>query len=87
MTFFVDRGYDNYTYITVEFEFDPLKSQTNKQKHGIDFVDGQRLWQSPFLEIKAKSVSEARVVTIGIIDGNFWTAISTNRDVKSELSQ
>jgi uncharacterized DUF497 family protein len=26
----------------VEIEFDPQKSETNKAKHGIDFVEAQR---------------------------------------------
>jgi uncharacterized metal-binding protein YceD (DUF177 family) len=28
----------------VEFEFDEPKSQENKAKHGIDFVEAQELW-------------------------------------------
>ena len=27
------------------FEFDPIKSASNKAKHGIDFVEAQALWQ------------------------------------------
>jgi hypothetical protein len=29
----------------VEFEFDPGKSAANREKHGIDFVEAQVLWQ------------------------------------------
>jgi len=29
----------------VKFEYDKNKSQINKEKHGIDFVDAQNLWQ------------------------------------------
>lgn len=28
----------------MEFEYDEAKSQANKQKHGIDFVQAQALW-------------------------------------------
>lgn len=28
----------------MEFEFDPTKSDTNREKHGIDFVAAQMLW-------------------------------------------
>ena len=28
----------------LEFEFDPNKSQSNKNKHGIDFIEAQALW-------------------------------------------
>lgn len=37
------------------FEYDPSKSQSNKEKHGIDFDEAQVLWQDPErLEIPAK---------------------------------
>lgn len=29
----------------MEFEFDPAKSESNQQKHGIGFVEAQQLWQ------------------------------------------
>ena len=29
----------------MEFEFDPEKSASNKDKHGIDFIEAQALWQ------------------------------------------
>jgi uncharacterized DUF497 family protein len=28
----------------MEFEFDPVKSETNLKKHQINFVDAQQLW-------------------------------------------
>ena len=28
----------------MKFEFDEAKSRHNKEKHGIDFVDAQKLW-------------------------------------------
>lgn len=31
------------------FEFDPDKSQSNREKHGIDFVLAQKLWNDPDL--------------------------------------
>ena len=29
----------------MKFEYDEQKSQINKEKHGIDFVEAQKLWQ------------------------------------------
>ena len=29
----------------MKFEYDEKKSLINKQKHGIDFVEAQKLWQ------------------------------------------
>ena len=45
----------------MDFEFDPLKSAANKEKHGIDFVDAQLLWHDPMLlEIPARTTDEPR---------------------------
>ena len=41
------------------FEFDPKKSESNLEKHGIDFVDAQAIWQdSDFIEVMARSDDE-----------------------------
>jgi uncharacterized DUF497 family protein len=39
--------YKWYNFNTSEFEFDPVKSLSNKDKHGIDFVEAQELWNDP----------------------------------------
>ena len=45
----------------MNFEFDPKKSKTNKAKHGIDFVEGQELWNdTDYLEIPVKTTDEPR---------------------------
>lgn len=62
------------------FEFDPQKSDRNLAKHGIDFVDAQRLWEDPnLLEIPARIEDEPRFVVIGRIDGKHWSAVMTHR--------
>jgi hypothetical protein len=33
----------------IEFEFNENKSRTNLEKHGVDFVDTQKLWDDPDL--------------------------------------
>ncbi len=64
----------------MDFEFDPLKSEANKKKHGIDFVEAQVLWDDPDrLEILAKTQDEARSVVIGQIQKNHWSAFMTYR--------
>jgi uncharacterized DUF497 family protein len=41
----------------ITFEFDENKGQSNLEKHGIDFVGAQQLWDDPDLvEIPAKTV-------------------------------
>jgi uncharacterized DUF497 family protein len=57
------------------FEFDPAKSETNRMKHGIDFVEAQSLWHDPMLlEVPAKTEDEPRFLVIGVIDGKHWSA-------------
>jgi uncharacterized DUF497 family protein len=62
------------------FEFDQAKSATNKLKHGIDFVEAQRLWlDAALVEIPARSDDEARWLVVGMIDGRHWSAVITYR--------
>jgi len=45
----------------INFEYDEQKSQSNLDKHGIDFVAAQKLWNDPYLiEIPAKTTDEPR---------------------------
>ena len=55
----------------LEFEFDPNKSQSNKNKHGIDFIEAQALWSdAQKVEIPAQTKNEPRFVVIGRMIGN-----------------
>ena len=68
------------------FEFDATKSQSNRTKHGIDFVEGQALWSDPMLlEIPAKTDDEPRYVVIGRIEGKHWSAVITYRGANIRL--
>ena len=62
------------------FEYDSSKSQSNREKHGIDFLEAQELWADENrLEIPAKTVDEARYIVVGQIKGKLWSAIITYR--------
>lgn len=64
----------------MEFEFDASKSRSNQQKHGIDFVDAQRLWNDPDLvAVPARATDELRILIVGKIDELHWSAIITYR--------
>ena len=68
------------------FEFDPRKSQANLNKHGIDFVDAQKLWEDPeLLQIPAKNVDEPRYLVIGRMRDKHWSAVITYRDDKIRI--
>ena len=62
------------------FEFDQVKSTSNKIKHGMDFVEAQQLWNYERIEITVRIVSgEPRFAVIGMIRGRFYTIIITYR--------
>ena len=67
-------------YTIMGFEFDPQKSDRNFAKHGIDFIEAQRLWNdSNLLEIPARTEDEPRFIVIGQIDAKHWSAVITYR--------
>ena len=58
----------------MEFEFDARKSKQNKEKHGIDFVEAQRIWEdAERIEIPARTEDELRYVVIGRIEDRCWS--------------
>ncbi len=64
----------------MNFEFDPTKNESNKEKHGIDFVQAQALWEDlNLLEIPAKTQDEPRYLIIGRISGIHWSGVITYR--------
>ena len=63
----------------MDFEFDLQKSETNKAKHGIDFVEAQALWKSKHVLLGAKDALEKRYMVIGRIGSEHWSAIITYR--------
>ena len=70
----------------ITFEFDEAKSQANLQKHGINFIDAQALWDdSRLLEIPAKTEDEPRYLMIGLINGKHWSAVITYRGLNVRL--
>ena len=70
----------------ISFEFDAKKSESNRTKHGIDFVEAQDLWNDPMLlEISAKTDDEPRYLVIGLIDGKHWSAVITYRGANVRL--
>src|SRR5215467_13562221 len=63
----------------MEFEFDPDKSERNKARHGIDFIQAPALWKSKHVLLHAKEALEKRYLVIGKIEGHHWSAIITYR--------
>jgi uncharacterized DUF497 family protein len=65
----------------MEFEYDPAKSQANKEKHGIDFYEAQVLWRDEDrVEFPARSDTEERQALIARKVDKIWVAFYTMRD-------
>ena len=65
----------------MNFDFDPKKSASNREKHGIDFIDAQALWDDPnLIEIPVHVTDEARFLVIGRIAETHWSGVITYRD-------
>ena len=70
----------------IEFEFNKRKSQINKNKHGIDFIEAQALWEdTDRIEIPAKTIDGERYLLIGKISNKCWSAIVTYRSEKVRI--
>jgi uncharacterized DUF497 family protein len=64
----------------MKFEWDPEKSRSNKEKHGIDFESAREIWSdADRIEIQASYPLEDRRIIIGKIRTRLWTAIYTLR--------
>jgi uncharacterized DUF497 family protein len=65
----------------MDFEYDPTKSQTNKEKHGMDFDEAQVLWRDEDrVEFPARSDTEERHALLAKKDEKIWVAFYTVRE-------
>ncbi|MGL1956806.1 MAG: BrnT family toxin [Colwellia sp.] len=63
------------------FEYDPNRSQTNFDKHDIDFEEAKLLWNDPDLvEILANTSDKPRFVIIAFHNSKHWSAVITYRN-------
>jgi uncharacterized DUF497 family protein len=70
----------------MKFEYDPKKSESNKQKHGIDFEEAKILWNDESgVEIEARTIGETRKLLIAEREGEIWSAIFTVRNKKTRI--
>ena len=65
----------------MSYEFDLAKSSSNKNKHGIDFIEAQAIWNDERrLETTAQSATEPRIQVLGSIGDKVWSAFITHRN-------
>jgi len=70
----------------MQFEFDSHKSEENKKRHGIDFIEAQMLWDDPDrIEVPARTIDESRFLMIGKIADKYWSGIITYRNEKIRI--
>jgi uncharacterized DUF497 family protein len=70
----------------VQFEFDPAKSASNLDKHGIDFTQVQMLWDDVMrVEIPARTADEPRWLVIGKIAEKHWSVVVTYREQRMRI--
>jgi len=70
----------------MEFEFDPIKSNHNKEKHGVDFYEAQTLWNDPdLIEIPVITSDEPRFLVIGKFSEKHWSGVITYRSEKIRI--
>ena len=70
----------------MDFEFDVAKSKSNREKHGIDFIEAQHLWEDEDrLEIPARTKDEPRYVLIAAHRQKLWSAFFTYRKGRIRL--
>jgi len=64
----------------LQFDYDPRKSLSNLEKHGIDFKDAQGIWGDPrAIEVPARTLEEPRYLVIGRFGDAHWSAVITYR--------
>ena len=66
----------------MEFEFDSKKSESNKKKHGIDFVGVDEVFRGLTftMEDDRHSYGEQRFVTLGLLSGRVVVVVHTERE-------
>ena len=70
----------------MEFEYDPAKSYSNAEKHGIDFEQAKALWDDPHrLSVPGRYSKELRFALIAEWNGKVWFAVYTFRGTKVRL--
>lgn len=74
------------TFTNVDFEFDPAKSTANNEKHGIDFVEAQHLWQDrDAMVFPVFHPVEDRFILLAKYRKKLWAAVFTPRNNRTRI--
>ncbi len=69
----------------MEFDYDPHKSEQNRQKHGISLEEAKALWTVSGVVIQARTTDEVRFLRIAKSKGRLYSCIYTFRGDKVRL--
>jgi uncharacterized DUF497 family protein len=70
----------------MDVEYDSVKSQINKEKHGIDFEEAQELWSDPDGKgFPARSDDEIRYAILARYSNKLWMGFYTLRSGRVRL--
>jgi uncharacterized protein len=63
------------------FEWDDDKNKFNLKKHGVDFVEAMLIFENDVLSIEdtRQNYGEQRFRSIGLVDGNCFVVVHTQR--------
>jgi uncharacterized DUF497 family protein len=72
--------------VNIEFEYDQNKSNSNMQKHGIDFEKTKLLFNDDLVAVSVSSIyNEVRFISIGKLDEKFYTVVYTYRESRVRI--
>jgi uncharacterized protein len=64
----------------MNFEWDENKREINRERHKLDLIDGQDLFDGrPVIAYPSPRHGELRIVTVGLIGAKFYTVVWTER--------
>lgn len=69
----------------INFEYDPAKSEKNREKHGISLEAARALWRTAGVEVAARTTDEPRFLRIGKVEGKLYSAVFTLREGRIRL--
>ena len=71
----------------MEFEWDEAKRRTNLEKHGVDLLDGAIIFQGQLVTFEDQrfDYGEPRLVSIGLVEGQYYVVVHTKRDGVTRL--
>lgn len=63
----------------MRLEWDEHKRLANFEKHGLDFLDASKIFETTHVAVPSNHSSEQRFLAIGLLQGRFVTVVYTMR--------